>query len=203
LNLCLARIAYPVTALGPGRRLALWVAGCPLRCPGCISPELQDPAAGRAVPVERLVRRILRLGPALDGVTLSGGEPFAQAPALAALWQGLAPARPHWDLLAFSGHTLAQLRARPEATELLAVTDLLVAGPYLREQPGGHPLLASANQRLHPLSHRGARLAAAAAGDTPRANLGLGGGRGWLIGILDPEARRRVHLGLGIKRADR
>jgi len=198
MKLRLARLAYPVTALGPGRRLVLWVAGCPLRCPGCITPELQDPAAGRDVPVERLAQRILRLEPPLDGITLSGGEPFAQAPALAALWRQLRPQRPHWDLLIFSGHPLSQLRRRPEAAELLAHTDLLVAGPYRRERPGGHPLLASANQRLYALSERGEAMCAACTDPcAPRANLGLlPDQRGWLIGILDPEQRQRLHEGL-------
>ncbi len=40
-------LAWPVTSLGPGRRVVLWVAGCRKRCPGCISPEMQDPANGR------------------------------------------------------------------------------------------------------------------------------------------------------------
>jgi anaerobic ribonucleoside-triphosphate reductase activating protein len=200
VKLVFSRLAYPVTALGPGRRLALWVAGCPMRCPGCITPELQDPAAGRAVPVERLAQRILALDLPLDGITLTGGEPFEQPAALAALWQRIAPERPHWDLMAFSGYTLGQLATRPQAAALLAVTDLLIAGPYRQGRPGQHPLLASANQRLHPLSERGAALEAACGRlAAPPANLGrLGGGGGWLIGILDPEQRRRLHRGLGV-----
>ena len=30
---------YPVTALGPGRRIGLWLQGCALACPGCISQD--------------------------------------------------------------------------------------------------------------------------------------------------------------------
>ncbi|MEM7016481.1 MAG: 4Fe-4S cluster-binding domain-containing protein, partial [Pseudomonadota bacterium] len=45
----MARLAYPVTALGPGRRVVLWVAGCSLRCKDCITPELLDSEQGRII----------------------------------------------------------------------------------------------------------------------------------------------------------
>ena len=77
MDLMLHSLAHPVTALGPGRRVALWVAGCPLRCPGCITPQLLEAGGGRAVAVDRLAERILHLEDDLDGITLSGGEPFA------------------------------------------------------------------------------------------------------------------------------
>ncbi len=122
----LAHIAYPETALGPGRRLALWVAGCPLDCNGCITPELQSLTAGKAISIESLAQRILALKPALDGVTFTCGEPFAQASALAQLWEQLAQLRPQWSLMVFSGFALAQLRANPGASILLKATDILV-----------------------------------------------------------------------------
>lgn len=199
MHLRFARLAYPVTALGPGRRLALWVAGCSLRCHGCITPELQSADAGKAIPVARLAERILALNTALDGITLTGGEPFEQAEALAELWASIAPQRPEWDLLAFSGYTLAQLQARPNSGRLLAFTDLLVAGPFLPQRPSQHPLLASGNQQLHDLTPRGRRMMIACdESSPPRANLGyLGDGRGWLVGLLDPDERRSLHRRLG------
>ena len=36
----LDRILYPVTSLGPGKRLCIWVSGCNARCEGCANPEL-------------------------------------------------------------------------------------------------------------------------------------------------------------------
>src|ERR1700722_19472169 len=75
--------------LGPGVRAVIWVQGCPLRCPGCIAPEtLPFAAADGNVGGVRSVADLAGWLAELDeteGVTLSGGEPFAQAEALAEL----------------------------------------------------------------------------------------------------------------------
>ncbi len=200
-RLRMSHLAYPVTALGPGRRLALWVAGCPLRCPGCITPELQPTDAGRSIPIARLAAHVLKLPMDLQGVTLTGGEPFAQARALADLWALLSAARPAWDLLVFSGHRLAELQARGlSSAALLAPTDILIDGPYLRTRPIVHPLRASANQRIHYLSKRGRALRGDCEARNPSlANLGIGRcDEGWLIGILDGDRRQRLHRELGV-----
>ena len=53
MNLIVHSLAHPVTSLGPGRRVVLWVTGCAKHCEGCMSPEMQDPEAGKAIPVPR------------------------------------------------------------------------------------------------------------------------------------------------------
>jgi anaerobic ribonucleoside-triphosphate reductase activating protein len=195
----LARLARPLTSLGPGRRLGLWVAGCALDCPGCISPELQDPAVGKLIGSEQLARHILALPEPLDGLSLSGGEPFDQATALTELWSLLKPARPHWDLLIFSGYSQRHLRRLPQAQGLLACCDLLIAGSYRADQVSTEPLLASRNQQALALSPRGEQMLAVVQNPAPNANIGQDRqGRGWLIGILDPEQRQRLHRDLGL-----
>jgi anaerobic ribonucleoside-triphosphate reductase activating protein len=57
----------------------------------------------------------------------------------------------------FSGYTLAEARGLPDpaVAELLAETDILVDGPYIREQPETRRRwIGSANQRVHFLSDR-------------------------------------------------
>jgi organic radical activating enzyme len=135
------------------------------------------------------------------GVTLSGGEPFAQAQALTELLAGVSMARPHWTWMVFSGFTIEQLRRGTSAQqELLAKLDALVDGPYAMSQPGTHPLTASANQRLHLLSAR-ARASRDDYDGLPynRANLGIHPTAGdWLIGVVRPEARLRLHRVLAL-----
>ncbi len=199
-------LSYPVTALGPGRRAVLWVAGCPLRCPACITRELQDPGSGRALPVSRVLPRVLGIPHRLDGITLTGGEPFEQAAALARLLEGLVEARPEWNVLVYSGHTLARLQLRgTPVRHLLARTDILVAGPYLASRPAVHPLTGSGNQLVHYLTGRGQGLRSQCERlPMGRVNLGAGWrGKDLLIGILPAAARSRVHHSLGLRREDR
>ena len=205
MKLNLYSIAYPVTALGPGRRVALWVAGCPLRCKGCITPHLLSDDSGKPIDVDRLAQRLLQLPVALDGLTLTGGEPFAQAGALALLLDLVKAERPKWSVLTFSGFTLGQWqRADAAHQHLLSHIDILVDGPYVAGQPGRHPLTASASQQVHLLTPRAETMKQELdALQVNAANLGINPeGEDCLIGIVDPAARRRLHHGLYLSPVD-
>ena len=73
----LAQVVPCTEAEGPGRRFAVWVQGCPLRCPGCCNPEFLPFAGGTPTRVSELLRRVDTED--VEGVTLLGGEPFAHA----------------------------------------------------------------------------------------------------------------------------
>ncbi|OSM00339.1 putative anaerobic ribonucleoside-triphosphate reductase activating protein [Magnetofaba australis IT-1] len=143
-----------------------------------------------------LAAHLLDLPEALDGLTLSGGEPFDQAAALAALLQRVRAARPAWTVMAFSGYTHAQLlEAGAAQRALLAQTDLLIDGPFRRDQPSWEPLAGSANQRLIALTARGRIVKRQVLSESPPlANLGVGeNGAAWLIGVLSPTQREAYH----------
>lgn len=137
---------------GPGARVVLWVQGCSLSCPGCFNPGTHDPAGGVGEPVASVLARVLdaRDGQ-MAGITFSGGEPFQQAEAVAALAAGVRGAWPEASLMAFSGYRLEELRgagAPPGAAALLAELDLLVDGRFDPRKPGRWPWRGSTNQRL-------------------------------------------------------
>jgi anaerobic ribonucleoside-triphosphate reductase activating protein len=148
-----AAIVDDTRAEGPGRRWALWVQGCSIRCTGCCNPEMFDHRRGEPVALDELVIRIAGArAHGVEGVTFLGGEPFEQAGGLAML-AGHARALA-MTVMVFSGYTLEQLRERADAAELLALTDLLVDGPYDRTQPEpapptGRRWIGSANQQMH------------------------------------------------------
>ena len=69
---------------GPGVRYTVFVQGCPHHCPGCHNPASHDFAGGTLMDTDGIIRKIGE-NPLLDGVTLSGGEPFMQPELAAAL----------------------------------------------------------------------------------------------------------------------
>lgn len=153
-------IAHSVScteAEGPGKRYALWFQGCPLRCPGCCNPEMLPFAGGRRASVASVVDEIRRArnDHGVEGITLLGGEPLAHAAGAARLARALREL--NLSVMVFTGYTLAEARALPDpaVAELLACTDLLVDGPYLREQPeAARRWIGSANQQIHFLTDR-------------------------------------------------
>lgn len=153
-----ATIVDDTEAEGPGRRLALWVQGCTIRCPGCCNPEMFTRSGGTDQTIDELLARFDRAGE-VEGVSILGGEPFEQAAGVAAFARGIR-ARSR-TVMVYSGYTLAELHARaaddPAVTELLAEIDLLVDGRYdqtLPEPPPptGRRWLGSTNQVMHYLT---------------------------------------------------
>ena len=151
LTLNLAAYASQTRVLGPGQRAGVWVQGCPFHCPGCIAPEWIPQVENRRVQVQVLAQQILSTP--VTGLTFSGGEPFLQAEALAALARQVRQER-DVDLIVFSGFTLEALQSRPSASALLEQCDLLVDGGYVARRDTGVGLRGSDNQRFHYLSSR-------------------------------------------------
>ncbi|TCO48021.1 4Fe-4S single cluster domain-containing protein [Actinocrispum wychmicini] len=139
--------------LGPGTRYVLWVQGCPLSCAGCVSPQWIPFGGGRRVAVDDLAATIAAT--AADGLTLSGGEPFAQAGALARLVSRIRAVR-DLSVMCFTGYSLDHLASRggPAAVALLSLVDILVDGPYLARRHADLRWRGSANQRVHQLTDR-------------------------------------------------
>lgn len=142
-------VCYPVKTLGPGDRLGIWLSGCARGCPGCLSPELQEVLPSDEVRVEDLLEAIMRRDVPIDGVTISGGEPFEQPVDLAALLKGLSTLTD--DIIVYTGYKLEELRSDPYASEALQHVGILIDGPYVKELDDGRGIRGSSNQVVHRL----------------------------------------------------
>ncbi|GEL09005.1 anaerobic ribonucleoside-triphosphate reductase activating protein [Salisediminibacterium halotolerans] len=132
---------------GEGLRTVVYFAGCPHRCYGCHNPESWDYDQGEDYTADELVEAVLQ--GETQNVTLSGGEPFAQAeevyPAAAALKRfGLNV----WSYTGYEYEELAESGTDSQKA-LLETIDVLVDGPYRdKERDTTLAFRGSRNQRI-------------------------------------------------------
>ena len=61
---------------GEGIRYVIFTQGCPHHCPGCHNPQTHPFGGGKLVSIEDILDDISKRKNWIDGITLSGGEPF-------------------------------------------------------------------------------------------------------------------------------
>lgn len=138
---------------GPGLRAVIWVQGCSLACPGCFNPETHSTASGALESVGSLYQWLRQRFQALDGVTISGGEPFQQPQALGDLL-ALVRSNTNLSILVFTGYTQNEILRSPHCSALLPFIDVLIAGRYHSTQRLASGLRGSANKTIHFLTRR-------------------------------------------------
>lgn len=141
--------------LGPYKRSVLWVQGCCFSCEGCIAPEMQK-NGGHFADTATLAD-ILLSDASTEGVTISGGEPFLQADALAEMIDTMKSQR-NIGVVIYSGFTLDELKEKSVSDSgvknLLLRTDILIDGRYIKSLDDGIAYRGSSNQNIICLSDR-------------------------------------------------
>jgi anaerobic ribonucleoside-triphosphate reductase activating protein len=139
---------YPVFNLGPGSRLAIWTQGCSIACPGCVNPELWDAHSGKTVEVASLVSSLLKIVAPFDGITITGGEPFDQYPALISFCTFL-KSKSKIPIFVFTGYILAQLQQKFPDQLFTHCIDMLMDGSYEKSRHENNNIKGSSNQNFY------------------------------------------------------
>lgn len=142
-------IWYPVLTLGFGKRLGIWFQGCKRNCLNCISPELKSGFGGKIITVEKLKKMIPNIKE-IDGLTISGGEPFDQPKGLLKVVQWFSECC-NDDIIIFTGYTLQELRNKQSVVieEILSNISVLIDGEYIDELNAGVGMRGSTNQTVY------------------------------------------------------
>jgi anaerobic ribonucleoside-triphosphate reductase activating protein len=138
---------------GPGKRAVLWLQGCTLGCPGCYNPETHPTDLGQRIPIAKVLAEITRVMDQIEGITISGGEPFQQPAALLGLLEGIRE-NTQFSVLVFSGFSLAEIQRIPLGPSILSVIDVLIAGRFVQSLRLASGLRGSSNKAIHLLSDR-------------------------------------------------
>lgn len=139
--------------LGPGCRYVIWTQGCKKSCKGCITPESREFDRGMEINIENLAADII-LNQTINGITISGGEPFLQAESLVVLLERVLMARPELTTIIYTGYQYEELLIDNQSKRLISLCDLIIDGEYVETKNDGVGIRGSANQRLISVTHR-------------------------------------------------
>lgn len=121
---------------GPGVRAVLYVQGCSLHCHGCHNPATWAIGEGQIIIVEKIAS-MLRKSP-YSRLTISGGEPLEQEPAVRTLAELLSD----FDLVLYTGREFDDIPAWA-----FHAFDFIKAGPFIASlATSTHAFIGSTNQ---------------------------------------------------------
>ena len=126
---------------GEGVRYVVFVQGCGHHCPGCHNPETWDFDGGVELDPKWIACDYMRHAHLLDGITLSGGDPFYQQEACVELLK-LLPGVNVWIYTGFEYNIVCD-------TKLAKMADVLVTGPYVEALRCEGKMYGSSNQEIH------------------------------------------------------
>ncbi|HSH36341.1 anaerobic ribonucleoside-triphosphate reductase activating protein [Schnuerera sp.] len=116
---------------GPGIRLVIFTQGCVHNCIGCHNPETHSFSNGYYMDIEKIVEMVKK-DPLLDGITLSGGEPFHQGKVCGILAKKIKDM--NLNIVTYTGYTFENLIKEIDINdgwkELLFETDILIDGKF-------------------------------------------------------------------------
>ena len=124
---------------GDGVRYVIFVQGCKHHCKGCQNQWSWDMDGGTDIPVEMIAEDV-RKHRMIDGITLSGGDPFYQHDECVKLLKLL----PEYNVWIYTGFVYEEIAA----TELAKMADVIVDGPFVEELRCEGKMYGSSNQRI-------------------------------------------------------
>lgn len=111
---------------GDGIRFAIFMQGCQRNCAGCHNPETHDLNGGRLIDTNEIISAIKK-NPLLNGITLTGGEPFLQVGAADELAR--AAKNLGLNVWCYTGFIFEELPTAAES--LLENIDVLIDGEFI------------------------------------------------------------------------
>lgn len=120
---------------GEGWRSVLFVAGCPHKCLGCQNPQTWDYNFGEEIEdTSKYIEKILKNKKLIDGLTISGGEPF-QERNVKPLLKIIKAVKTHGlNIWCYTGYKYEDLIKNHLYVDLLNEIDVLVDGPFVKDE---------------------------------------------------------------------
>lgn len=131
---------------GPGIRLTVFTQGCGHNCAGCHNPGTHDYNGGVEIQINDILNMI-KENPLLDGITISGGEPFDQVDSSTYLAKKVKEMG--LNVVIYTGYDYEYLLNKEKYRKLLLQADILVDGKFdIKKKDLTLPFRGSTNQRI-------------------------------------------------------
>ena len=137
---------------GPGNRFVIWTQGCSLDCHSCWNPETHSFKKGKKFTLPILLE-LISGEKNIEGITISGGEPFDQAKELYNLTKKITE-NTNLTQIIYSGYTIKEIRIDKKKLPVLSNIDVLIDGRFNSEKLSKNDLIGSINQKHHFLTDR-------------------------------------------------
>lgn len=131
---------------GDGVRYVVFCQGCEHHCEGCHNPDTWDLNGGSFVTPASLAEVILQ-HKHIDGITLSGGDPFYQQEECVALLKLL----PGMNVWIYTGFLYEEIKH----TQLAQMADYIVVGKFEQDKKIAGKMYGSSNQRIIDIKNGG------------------------------------------------
>ena len=134
-NIRYATIKGNDVANGPGVRVSLYVQGCPHHCKGCFNEETWDFDGGELLTTS-VMSKIMAIAttPHISGLSILGGEPFAQNLDLLLDFINKFKAAVGKPIWMWTGYLYEDLIQNEKAKKILDSIDVLVDGPFVESK---------------------------------------------------------------------
>ena len=128
LKIRIAGIIEDSVVDGAGLRLTVFAQGCSRHCLGCHNPTTHDYNGGYEIDTQEIIKT-MNANPLLDGLSISGGEPFDQPEGfyeLAKLAKSF-----NYHVMAWSGYKFEDLIKDFSRRRMLEYIDVLIDGEFI------------------------------------------------------------------------
>ncbi|NTV35707.1 MAG: radical SAM protein [Anaerolineaceae bacterium] len=140
-------------ANGPGIRTVIWLQGCTLACPGCFNPETHPAGKGEEMDWKDLSQNLIHQSKAIEGITISGGEPLQQASSLKPFLSVIRN-QSNLSIILFTGYSWKEILNNAEYYTIVKLTDVVLAGRYNQKKRTARSLIGSSNKTMHFMTRR-------------------------------------------------
>jgi len=121
--------AYKISRVnGPGTRFTLWTQGCSKGCVNCFNPETWNNKNNIVLSSHEIFRLIEE--EEIEGVTITGGDPFEQEEDLLELLILISSLNLPKGVIVFSGFTYDEIRENKIREKCCDYIDVLIDGRY-------------------------------------------------------------------------